>query len=77
VYGVNPASEASHRRYVEKLCLRFPLIVDAGGRIARVFRSGWGPAVRRTVYVISPDAKIVYSKHGSPPVEEILAAIGR
>jgi len=36
-----------------------------------------GPAVRRTVYVISPDAKIVYSKHGSPPVEEILAAIGR
>ncbi len=77
MYGVNPASDASHRGYVGKLRLKYPLIVDTGGRIARVFRSGWGSAVRRTVYVISPDSRITYSKRGSPPVEEILAAIGR
>ncbi len=77
MYGVNPASDASHRKYVEKLRLKYPLIVDTGGRIARLFRCGWGPAVRRTVYVISPDSKIAYSKRGAPPVEEILAAIVR
>jgi peroxiredoxin Q/BCP len=76
VYGVNPASAGSHTKYVEKLRLKFPLIVDKGGRIARAFRSGWGPLVRRTVYVVSPDAKIVYAKRGAPPVEQILAAIG-
>lgn len=76
VYGVNPASDASHRRYVEKLRLRFPLIVDTGGRIARVFRAGIGPLVRRTVYVIAPDGTIAYSKRGAPAVEEILAVIG-
>ncbi len=75
VYGVNPATDASHRKYIEKLSLKFPLIVDAGGRIARAYRAGWGPLVRRTVYVISPDLKIAFAKRGAPPVEEILAVI--
>jgi peroxiredoxin Q/BCP len=76
VYGVNPASDARHRRYAAKLRLGFPLIVDTGGRVARAFLAGWGPLVRRTVYVISPDSRIVFAKRGAPPVEEILAAIG-
>jgi len=75
VYGVNPASDISHRKYIEKLRLKFPLIVDTGGRIARAFRSGWGPMVRRTVYVISPDSKVVFAKRGAPPVDEILSVI--
>jgi len=75
VYGVNPASDASHRRYIEKLRLGFPLIVDTGGRIARAFRAGIGPLVRRTVYVIAPDGTIAFSKRGAPPAGEILAII--
>jgi peroxiredoxin len=75
VYGVNPANEASHKLYAEKLKLSFPLIVDTGGRVSRAFRSGWASVVRRTVYVISPDGRIAYSKRGAPPVEEILSAI--
>ena len=75
MYGVNPAGEASHKLYAEKLKLSFPLIVDTGGRVARAFRSGWASVVRRTVYVLSPEGLIVYSKRGNPPVEEILSAI--
>ena len=75
VYGVNPASGASHKSYAEKLKLGFPLIVDAGCRIARAYRSGWASVVRRTVYVISPGGRIAFSKRGSPAVDEILAAI--
>ena len=75
MYGVNPASDESHRRYVEKLNLRFPLIVDTGGRVARAFRAGWAGVTRRTVYVISPDSRIVFSERGTPAVNAILAAI--
>lgn len=77
MYGVNPASDASHKSYAEKLKLSFPLIVDAGSRIARAYRSGWASVVRRTVYVVSPDGRIAFSKRGSPPVEEILDAIAQ
>lgn len=75
MYGVNPANEANHRSYVGKLKLRFPLIVDSGGQIARAFRSGWSSIIRRTVYVVSPTGRIAYSRRGSPPVDEILDAI--
>ncbi|MBL8294460.1 MAG: hypothetical protein JNN08_21620 [Bryobacterales bacterium] len=34
-----------------------------------------GPLVRRTVYVIGKDGKILYSKRGKPSLDEILAAI--
>jgi peroxiredoxin len=75
VYGVNPASDASHKSYAEKLKLSCPLIVDTGSRIARAYRSGWASLVRRTVYVVSPDGRIAFSKRGAPPVEELLDAI--
>ena len=77
MYGVNPASDDSHRRYVEKLKLNFPLIVDTGGRVARAFRAGWAGITRRTVYVISPDSKVVFAQRGTPPVDAILAAIAQ
>ena len=75
VYGVNPASTASHRRFFEKLSLPFPLIVDKGGRVARVFRAGWGRLVRRTVYVLAPDGTIAMARRGAPTVDDILAVI--
>jgi thioredoxin-dependent peroxiredoxin len=77
VYGVNPASAERHRLFLEKLELPFPLIVDKGGRVARVFRSGVGPITRRTVYVIAPDGRIAFARRGAPPAEEILAVIGQ
>lgn len=75
VYGVNPASAERHRLFLEKLELPFPLIVDKGGRVARVFRAGVGPLVRRTVYVIAPDGRVALSQRGAPPVEEMLKVI--
>lgn len=75
VYGVNPASAERHRLFLEKLDLPFPLIVDKGGRVARVFRAGVGPLVRRMVYVIGPDGRVAFSQRGAPPVEEMLKVI--
>ena len=75
VYGVNPASSASHRKFFEKLRLPFPLIVDQRGRVARAFRAGWGRLVRRTVYVLRPDGTIALARRGTPPVDDILEVI--
>ncbi len=75
VYGVNPAGARSHTRYVEKLALPFALVYDKGGRIAFKYRCGFGPIVRRTVYVIGPDGTIAASWRGTPAVGEILAAL--
>jgi peroxiredoxin len=75
VYGVNPAAGASHARFLRKLSLPFPLLVDPGGRIAWRYRAGLWLLVRRTVYVISPAGAVAAAWRGTPPVEAILAAI--
>jgi thioredoxin-dependent peroxiredoxin len=75
VYGVNPASAERHRLFMQKLDLPFPLIVDKGGRVSRVFRAGFGPVIRRTVYIIDPEGKVAFARRGAPPVEEMLAII--
>lgn len=74
VYGVNGFGANSHGKFVAKFQFPFPLLVDRGWSMARAYHAGWG-VVRRTVYVIGPDGRIVYGKRGKPPVAEILAAI--
>jgi thioredoxin-dependent peroxiredoxin len=70
-FGVNPQSEASHRRFRDHRKFPFPLLVDKGGRVARLYHAGsW--VVRRTVYLIAPDGTISFSQRGVPPVDEIL-----
>jgi peroxiredoxin len=75
VYGVNPAAAASHTKFARKLSLPFPLIVDHGGHIARLYKAGLWLLVRRSVYVVTPDGTVAAAWRGAPPVEEILAAI--
>ena len=75
VYGVNPASAESHARFAARLALPFPLLVDEGGRIARVWRAGLWRIVRRTVYVVTPEGRIGAAWRGDPPIDTILAAV--
>ena len=73
VAGINPGDAASHQGFRDKHNLPFPLLVDSGKRIAKLYNCG-GLIVKRTVYVIGKDGKIVYARRGKPLVEEILAA---
>jgi peroxiredoxin Q/BCP len=74
VVGVNPRGESSHAGFKKKHNLPFPLLVDNGNRIARLYHCN-GPIVRRTVYVIGKDGTILYGKRGKPSVDEILTAL--
>jgi peroxiredoxin Q/BCP len=74
VVGVNPQSAESHRAFKAKHKLPFPILVDSGQRIARLYRAN-GLIVKRTVYVIGKNGEILFAKRGKPSVDEILAAI--
>ena len=73
VFGVNPGGPARHARFREKHALPFPLLVDEGRGVARLYRAG-GLLIRRTVYLIGPDGIIRYARRGKPDPEEVLAA---
>lgn len=76
VLGINPAGQAKHAAFVGKYNFPFPLIVDEGGSIARLYgcRAVFGIVVR-TVYVIDKDRTILYAKRGNPPVSEIIDSL--
>jgi thioredoxin-dependent peroxiredoxin len=75
VFGVNPAGEDSHRKFVAKFGFQFPLLIDEGQDAAKLYGCDNPPSVKRTVYVIDPQGTVVYVKQGMPSNEEILQAI--
>ena len=60
VYGVSTDDAASHARFADQCHLEFPLLVDAGGALARqlgILDEGRGMA-RRTTYLVAQDGRI-------------------
>ena len=74
VYGINPQSAHSHADFRQKQKLPFPLLVDQGQRLAKLYHAN-GPFVKRTVYLIDIDGKIRLGRRGAPSPDEVLAAL--
>ena len=75
VFGVNPQNAASHAGFRRKHTLPFPLLVDKGGKVTRLYNAG-GFIVRRTVYLIGKDGRIKFAQRGAPSPNEIVDALG-
>lgn len=73
VFGVNPAGPQSHEKFRGKYAFPFPILVDQGRRIAKLYNCS-GLIIRRTVYLVGPDGSIRYGVRGKPQVEEVLRA---
>lgn len=73
VFGVNPQNAASHGRFREKSKLPFPLLVDQGQKVGKLYRTS-GLIVKRTVYLIGPDGVIRFARRGKPNADEVLAS---
>lgn len=71
VYGVNPGSLESHKKFAEKNQLPFPLLADPGQSIAKLYNAH-GLLVKRTVYLIGPDGKIKFGRRGMPSPASVL-----
>jgi peroxiredoxin Q/BCP len=73
VFGVNPWSAQKHGKFRQKFHFPFPLLVDAGQKVAALYHAH-GPFIKRTVYLIGPDGKIRFARRGMPKPVEVLAA---
>jgi peroxiredoxin Q/BCP len=74
VFGVNPQSAASHRKFRDRFGFPFPLLVDHGRKVAALYNAS-GIVVKRTVYLIGPDGTIRFARRGMPRPEEVLAVL--
>jgi len=79
VFGVNPGSVASHRKFAERYEMRTPLLVDEGAKVTRAYDALMPiplvQLVNRTVVGIDRDGVIRYYQRGMPPTSEIIAAM--
>jgi peroxiredoxin Q/BCP len=75
VFGVNPASDKSHKKFTDKNKFQFPLLIDQDATVAEAYGVKGALMNKRFVFVIGPDGKIVFAKKGKPPVAEILQSI--
>ena len=79
VFGVNPGSPATHKKFAERHSMRTPLLVDDGARVSRAYDALYPilivNVVNRTVVGIDRDGIVRYSKRGIPPTSEIIAAL--
>jgi thioredoxin-dependent peroxiredoxin len=73
VFGVNPQSAQKHQKFRRKFSFPFPLLVDKGQKVAELYQAN-GLIVKRTVYLIGPDGRILFSRRGMPSPHEVLAA---
>ncbi len=71
LFGVNPWSAARHKKFVEKFKLPFPLLVDKGQAVGKLYNAA-GLVVKRTAYLIDRDGVVRYAKRGKPAPEEVL-----
>jgi thioredoxin-dependent peroxiredoxin len=74
VFGVNPQGAAAHARFRAKFQFPFPLLVDKGRQVAKLYQAS-GLIVKRTVYLIGPDGAIRFARRGMPKPSEVLAAV--
>lgn len=72
VFGINPQHAERHARFRARNNLPFPLLVDKGQRVGSLYNAS-GLLPRRTVYLVGRDGRVLYSRRGKPPVEEVLA----
>jgi len=73
VFGVNPQSAYSHGKFRQRYHFPFPLLVDDGQRVAKLYNAS-GLIVKRTVYRIGPDGVIRFSRRGMPSPSEVLGS---
>lgn len=72
VFGINGQDAASHQKFKQRFAFPFPLLVDPGQRVGKLYQTyGW--IVRRTVYRIDKEGIIRFAQRGKPTPAEVLA----
>jgi peroxiredoxin Q/BCP len=86
VFGISPDDEASHRRFKEKYGLQFPLLADAGHRVAEEYgvwveKRNYGKTymgIERSTFVIDAEgnvAKVMRRVKPDTHADQVLEAL--
>ncbi len=76
IFGVNPANAKRHQQFREKYRFPFPLLVDSGGKLAAAFGCrGFFGIIKRTVYILDKQGRVIYAQRGNPSPSNLLAAL--
>src|SRR4029079_12533699 len=79
VFGVNPGSAGTHKKFSEKHGLRTPLLLDNGGKVSRTYDALMPipvlTIVNRTVVGIDRDGIVRFYERGMPSTQHILDAM--
>jgi Peroxiredoxin len=75
VFGVNPGNAESHKKFIKGHSFQFPLLIDEGQKVAKLYGCDGWPVVKRTVYAIDKKGMIVFAKSGMPSDDEIVKAV--
>lgn len=80
VFGVNPGSAATHKRFAERHGFKTPLLLDNGGRVSRAYDALMPvplvTLVNRTVVGIDREGVVRFYERGMPSTDTILRAMG-
>jgi peroxiredoxin Q/BCP len=79
VFGVNPGSPETHKKFAERHAMRTPLLVDDRGATSRAYDVLMPvpiiTVVNRTVVGIDREGIVRYYQRGMPPTSEIIGAM--
>jgi len=69
----------SHDNYCEKKGFGFAILSDPGREVALQYEAvkAMGKLIQRTVYVVSPEGKIIFAEQGIPANQKMIDAIGQ
>ena len=73
-FGVNGGDAKSHQDFKNKNDFPFPLLIDDGRKVTKLYKADMWVAANRTVYLIGKDGTIRFAKRGMPPPSEVLTA---
>jgi peroxiredoxin Q/BCP len=80
VFGVNPGSAGTHKKFIDKHNLRTPLLLDHGGKVARAYGALYpiplATIINRTVVGIDRDGIVRFYERGIPATSQIMEAMG-
>lgn len=79
VFGVNPGSAGTHKKFAEKHGFKTPLLLDAGGKVSRAYDALMPipmlTLVNRTVVGIDRDGVVRFYERGMPSTSTILSGL--
>jgi peroxiredoxin Q/BCP len=79
VFGVNPGSAGTHKKFAEKHGFKTPLLLDAGGKVSRAYDALMPipmlTLVNRTVVGIDREGAVRFYERGMPSTSTILSGL--